>query len=373
MASKTSDRRIPFVDLRSQHEALRADITRAIEGVLESSEFILGAETQAFEKEFAAYCGARHCCGVASGTEALQLALLALGIGKGDEVVVPALTFAATAFAVSYTGATPVFVDIDERTFTMDPSKLEGAITGKTKAVVPVHLYGRPVDMSTIVLIARRHEIYLVEDACQAHGASYRGQRIGSFGDAACFSFFPSKNLGGCGDGGAIVTSNAELEKKISMLRNYGQPVRYRHETIGLNSRLDSMQAAILRVKLKHLDDWTAARRRAAKLYGEQLKGIPVVAPIDEAAAVSVYHLYVIRAARRDALRTALADAGIDTGIHYDPPLHLQPCFKALGYRVGDFPAAEKAAKEVLSLPMYPEISEPDIERVARQIKKFYG
>jgi len=372
MESKVLTKRIPFVDLQAQHKPLMEEIDKAVRSVIGTTGFILGPETGNFEKEFAEYFGAKHCVGLGSGTDALYLSLLALEIGKGDEVIVPALTFAASALAITYTGATPVFVDVDEKTYNIDPAKIEKAITPKTKALMPVHLYGQPAAMDKILAIAKTHKLFVVEDACQAHGATFQDKKAGTFGDVACFSFYPSKNLGACGDGGALITASDKIDAKIRMLRNYGQPVRYVHKELGFNSRLDSLQAAILRIKLRHLDQWNAGRRQAAAHYNELLKGAPVTLPYEAPDAKSVYHLYVVRAARREELRQALGEAGIDTGIHYDTPLHLQECFRYLGYKDGDFPVAEKAAREIVSLPMFPELSKEDVELVARTLKRFY-
>ncbi len=373
MASKSRSKRIPFVDLQRQHRDLRRELEAAAARVLSGTGFILGKETEEFETEFAAYIGTPYAVGLANGSDALHLSLRALGIGAGDEVIVPAMTFAASAFAVSYSGAKPVFADIDDRTLSIDPAAIERALTPKTKAIMPVHLHGHPAPMDEIMDIARRKGLAVVEDACQAHGALYHGKRVGGFGDAGCFSFYPSKNLGACGDGGALVTRRKKLYESIRSLRNYGQPVKYRHDRIGYNSRLDSMQAAFLRVKLRRLDRWNAGRRRAASYYKEFLKGTPLRLPQPAPKVSPVYHVYAVRTPRRDALRKALGAAGISTGLHYDVPLHLQECFRDLGCREGDFPVSEKAARDMVSLPMFPEITKAQVRCVADHIKKFCG
>lgn len=360
------------MDLAVQHAELSADINKAIKSVLSGGQFILGPATEQFEAQFAAYLGAKFCAGVASGTDALQIALRALEIGPGDEVIVPAMTFAASAFAVVHAGATPVFVDVEEKTANIDPSKISAAITKKTKAIMPVHLYGQPARMGEILFIAKEHNLFVVEDACQAHGALFHGKKAGTTGDIGCFSFYPSKNLGACGDGGAVVTSNAEFNERVRVLRHCGQKIRYRHEKIGFASRLDSLQAAILSVKLRHLEDWNAQRREVAASYGNLLKEVPLTLPQETEGAVSVYHLYVARTPARDALREELSAQGIETAIHYDMPLHLQECFRPLGYKAGDFPVAEKIAQRALSLPMYPGLAKADVARVAEAIRRFF-
>lgn len=371
MKSSPSLKRIPLMDLKAQHDGLAAEINRAIKSVFAEGQFILGPATQRFEEEFADHLGAKFCAGVASGTDALQIALRALEIGPGDEVIVPALTFAASAFAVAHAGARPVFVDVDEKTCNIDPAKIKAAITKKTKAIMPVHLYGQPARMGEILFIAREHGLYVVEDACQAHGALFHGKRAGTTGDVGCFSFYPSKNLGACGDGGAIVTSNPEIHEKVKILRHCGQKIRYRHEKLGFASRLDSLQAAILSVKLPHLENWNAKRRELAAHYSKLLKDLPLVLPQEAAGAVSVYHLYVVRTPARKNLSDALAAQGIETAVHYDMPLHLQACFRPLGYKAGDFPVAEKIAQRALSLPMYPELPKADATRVVEAIARF--
>lgn len=338
--------------------------------VLERGDFILGQEVSLFEEEFAAYCGVAHGVAVDSGTTALEMALRAYKIGPGDEVITAANTFIATALAISYTGATPVLVDIHPSTYTMDPLQLESAITPRTKAIIPVHLYGHPADMDPILAIARRHNLVVIEDAAQAHGAQYKGKRVGSLGDAAAFSFYPAKNLGAYGDGGMVVTNDPQIADTVRMLRNYGQRTKYYHEARGFNRRLDTLQAAILRVKLQHIDEWNAQRVHHAKMYDALLANTSngLVLPIQAPYAESVYHLYVVRSTNRDLLKSRLSDRHIATGIHYPVPIHLQPAYRDLGYKAGDFPITEQFAKEILSLPMYPEMQLEAIEYVAATI-----
>ena len=362
---------IPFVQLRSQFESIESEIRAAIDQVLDSSWYILGNQVRGFEEEFAAYLGASHCLGVASGTDAITLALKAVGVGIGDEIITVANTCVPTLSGVSATGATPVLVDIVPATLTMDPGQLESAITERTKAIVPVHLYGHPCDMDPILQIAKQHGLAVVEDCAQAHGTEYRGRRCGTFGTAAAFSFYPSKNLGAYGDGGAVVTNHEAVAERVRMLRNYGEERRYYHTVKGLNSRLDEIQAGILRVKLKHLDSWNNARRLRAGEYCNRLRMFPVRLPMEAAWAKHIYHLFVIRAARRDQLMAHLKDRGIGTLIHYPVPIHLQQAYADLGHKPGDFPHAEAACNEVLSLPMYPELTMSDIECVAEAIESF--
>lgn len=356
---------IPFIDLKAQYLSIKDDVDAAIQGVLNSCQFTLGSEVAAFEGEFAAYCGAAHGIGVNTGTSALHLALLAAGVGPGDEVITVPFTFVATVSAIDYTGATPVFVDIDPASFTMDVSALEAAITERTKAIVPVHLYGQTADMDPIVEIARRHGLVVIEDACQAHGAEYKGRRAGSIGDLACFSFYPGKNLGAYGEGGMVVTASAEYARTIRMLRDWGAEKKYQHVLKGFNYRLEGMQGAVLRVKLRHLERWTEARRAAAARYDALFAGTAVAAPAVMHYARHVYHLYVVRTKHRQHWQDMLAAQGIQTGIHYPTPVHLLPAFAELGYRAGHFPHAERAASEVLSLPMFPELTEAQCAEVA--------
>ncbi len=363
--------KVPFVDLSAQLEPIREQVEEAIARVLDTSQFVLGPDMRAFEQEFAAYCGVEHAVGVDNGTAALELSLRAFGIGPGDEVITTANTFISTALAISHVGATPVFVDVDPETYTMSIPHLEAAITERTRAVIPVHLYGQAADMDPILGLAREHNLTVIEDACQAHGARYKGRPVGGLGDAAAFSFYPSKNLGAFGDGGIVTTNRAEVAEAIRKLRNIGQADKNRHEVLGHNHRLDTMQAAILRVKLPHLDAWNASRRRLAGLYAEALADSGVVIPTVMPGNVHVWHLYVIRTRQRDSLREFLAERGIATGIHYPVPIHLQPAYQQLGYRQGDFPISEQLAGEIVSLPMYAELTPGAIEHVAKAIRDF--
>jgi dTDP-4-amino-4,6-dideoxygalactose transaminase len=356
---------IPLVDLKAQYHSIKKDIDKAIAGVLESSQFVLGNEVANFEQEFSSCCGARYRVGVNSGTSALHLALLAAGIGPGDEVITTPFTFVATVATIVYTGARPVLVDIEPRSCTMDINQLEGAITKRTKAILPVHLYGQPADMDPICEIAHRHGLIVIEDAAQAHGAEYKGRRVGSIGDLGCFSFYPGKNLGAYGEGGMVVTNNAEYARTVRMLRDWGQEKKSNHVLKGYNYRMEGMQGAILRVKLRHLEAWTEARREHAALYNKLLADSWVQTPVAMPYARHVYHIYAVRTAQREKLQQALQKKEIQTGIHYQFPVHLNKAYSDLGYRVGAFPHAEQAAREVLSLPMFPELSPGDIERVA--------
>lgn len=360
---------IPLVDLRAQYRSIKSEIDPAVLGVLDSAQFILGEEVAAFEREFAAYCGATECVALNSGTSALHLALLALGIGPGDEVITVPFTFVATVSTIVYTGATPVLVDIDPVHFTMDPGLVEAKITPRTKAIVPVHLYGQAADMDPILEIARRHEIPVIEDAAQAHGADYNGRRCGSMGDIAAFSFYPGKNLGAYGEGGAAVTSDPGHARMMRVLRDWGQEKKYEHRYKAFNYRMDGIQGAILRVKLRHLEAWTEARRTHAALYDRLLAGGPVRTPAVRPASRHVYHVYTVRTPERERLRQILLEHGIHTGIHYPIPIHLQPAHLDLGHRRGDFPHAERAAAEVVSLPMFAELTDAQVERVAGAVR----
>ena len=368
--------KVPFVDLKTQYGTISGEIGGCVSEVLQNCDFILGAKVRAFEKDFASYCGSTYSLGVSSGTEALHLALRALGIGLGDEVITQANTFIATALAISYTGARPVFVDVDEETFNLDPELLERAVTSKTKAIIPVHLYGRTGPIDEIRNLAARHNLSIVEDACQAHGAIYQGKagpaRAGTLGDIGAFSFYPGKNLGAYGDGGAITTDNAELYEKLRMLRDYGQVVKYHHQIEGYNSRLDTIQAAVLSVKLRYLDRWNNLRFQHATRYTELLSGIPDVRS-PQLCEGHVYHLYVVRAQERNGLAEFLNSRGIATGIHYPVPNHLQPAFGRLGYGKGSFPVTERLSEEILSLPIFPELHYSQIRHVADTIMDFYG
>ncbi|MFC2169330.1 DegT/DnrJ/EryC1/StrS family aminotransferase [Acidobacteriota bacterium] len=363
--------KVPFVDLISQYKGLKNQILPAMEHILENAQFILGDDVKQFEKEFAAFCHTRFAIGVDSGTSALELALRALGIGPGDEVITVANTFIATTFAISITGAVPVLVDIYPETCTMDVNKIKEAISERTKAILPVHLYGQMTDMAPILDIAHRHNLAVVEDACQAHGATYKGKIAGSFGDAAAFSFYPGKNLGAYGDGGAVVTSSDEIARRLSLLRNYGQSKKYYHDVQGYNRRLDTLQAAVLRAKLPHLNEWNQARRRHAQQYLTLLKDTNVSLPVEADYVESVYHLFVIRGKNRDDLRDYLREKGIATGIHYPIPIHLQQAYENLGYLRGDFPITEQYANEIISLPMCPELTSDQVMYVCNTIKEF--
>lgn len=364
---------IPYIDLKAQYHNIKAEIDAAIASVLESSQFALGSEVAAFEKEFASYCTSREAVGVNSGTSALHLALLAAGIGPGDEVVTTPFTFVATVAAILWTGATPVYVDIDPESYNLDPNLLEAALTPRTKAILPVHLYGHPADMDSIRSIARARGILVIEDAAQAHGAEYKGQRAGSMGDLACFSFYPGKSLGAYGEAGAVVTSNPEYAKTVRLLRSWGESRRYYHDLRGFNYRMEGMQGAILRVKLRHLERWTEARRAHAALYDSLLKTCGVVTPRELPYARHVYTVYAIRSSRRDVLAEALKAADIQYGIHYPIPIHLQRAYRDARYGVGAFPVAERVAQEVLSLPMFPELQPAQIERISEVVRSECG
>jgi dTDP-4-amino-4,6-dideoxygalactose transaminase len=359
---------VPFLDLKAQYASIQHEIQPAIQRVLESCQFVLGDEVAAFEREFAAYCGAAHGIALNSGTSALHLALLAAGVGPGDEVITVPFTFVASVAAIGYTGARAVFVDVQPRSFTLDPTRLEDAITAKTKAIIPVHLYGQPADMDPILAVARRHGLAVIEDACQAHGAEYRGRRAGSLGDLACFSFYPGKNLGAYGEGGMVTTSSPGYARTIAMLRDWGQERKYLHVLKGYNMRLEGLQGAVLRVKLRHLEAWTEARRTRAARYDAGLGGIWTPPPMPYAR--HVYHIYAIRVADREAVQAGLAADGVQTGIHYPFPVHLLPAYADLGYKAGEFPEAERAAREVLSLPMYAEMSDAQQERVIAAVRR---
>jgi len=362
---------VPFGDLRLQYGALKVEIDAAVQQVLSNGWFILGKNVSAFEQEFAAFCGAAFGIGVGNGTDALQLALKACGIGPGDEVITVPNSATFTALAITATGATPTFADVDGASFNMDASCLEQAITPRTKALMPVHLYGQPADMDPILAVARAHNLRIIEDAAQAHGAAYAGRKVGSLGDAGCFSFYPSKNLGAFGDGGMVVTNDPELADRVRMLRNGGQKTRYDHRLLGVNSRLDEMQAAILRVKLGYLDKWNRQRRHIAALYTAMLGDCTVQPPVEATRSDHVYHLYVIRSSHREALKEHLARSGIETMVHYPTPIHLQAAYRGLGLGPGAFPVAERCASEVLSLPIFPELTDTKVRQVAAAIAEF--
>ena len=355
---------IPLVDLRAQYHSVKDEIDTAALRVLESTQFILGEEVATFEHEFAAYCNTRYAVALNSGTSALHLALLAAGIGPGDEVITTPMTFVATVAAIVYTGAKPVFVDIDPLTWTIDATRVQHAITPRTRAVVPVHLHGLMADMDPIVSLADTHGLAVIEDAAQAHGAEFMGRRAGSMGDMGCFSFYPGKNLGACGEGGAVVTTDARLAEAIRMLRDWGQASKYHHLVKGYNYRMEGIQGAVLGVKLRYLEAWTEARRRHAGHYDALLAGAGIGTPPSIPGLRHVYHVYAVRLGNRESVQQHLGRAGIATGIHYPLPVHLQPAYADLGYGPGDFPHAERLAAETLSLPMFPELAEEQIERV---------
>lgn len=360
--------KVQLVDLSAQHTALAHELEQAIAQVVAQGHFILGTDVELFEQEFAAYCGAEHAVGVDCGLSALEMLLHAHNIGPGDEVILPANTFIATALAVSSVGARPVLVDVDPLTYLIDVEKIEAAITRHTKAIIPVHLYGQVADMDAVRSIADRRGLILIEDACQAHGARYKGRRAGTLSHGAAFSFYPAKNLGALGDGGMVVTDDAAIAEKVRLLRNYGARHKYYHEVKGHNHRLDTIQAAILRVKLKRLDLWNENRRRWASIYSKRLSAAGIQVPVEAEHAEHVYHLYVIRAPRRDSLAELLRADGIATGIHYPLPIHLQPVYTELKIAPGSYPITEQCAQEILSLPMYPELSAEEVQWVAERV-----
>ena len=360
---------IPFVDLKAQYHSIKEEIDAAIADVLENSAFILGKHVAAFEEEFAAFSSTRYAIGVNSGTSALHLALLVAGIGPGDEVITVPYTFVASVAAIEYAGARPIFVDIDPTNYNMDPTKIEAAITGRTKAILPVHLYGQMADMDPILDVARRHKLLIIEDAAQAHGAEYKGRRAGSIGDLGCFSFYPGKNLGACGEGGAVVTSNPEYNKALRMLRDWGMEKRYHYVLKGYNYRMEGIQAAILRVKLRKLGVWTACRQAHAREYAALLEGSSVATPNLMPYGTHVFNVYAVLSPRRDDIHEALQAKGVQTIIHYPIPVHLLEAWKNLGYHEGDFPVAEQIATEELSLPIYPELTSEQIGTIAAVIR----
>jgi dTDP-4-amino-4,6-dideoxygalactose transaminase len=360
---------IPYLNLAAQMRPIRKEIDAAIARTLDNCSFCLGPDVAEFERRFAAWCDAKHCVGMNSGTSALHVAMLLLGIGAGDEVVTTPFTFVATSWAISYVGARPIYVDIEPDTFNIDPAKIERAITRKTKALLPVHLYGHPFDVDAVMPIARKHGLPVIEDAAQAHGAVYNGKKVGTFGEISCFSFYPGKNLGAYGEGGALVTNNADFAARARALREHGSTERYHHNEVGFNYRMEGIQGAVLGVKLKRLDAWTEARRRIAHRYHELLSDSGLKLPREAEYAASAYHLYVVRHERRDELKKRLEANRIGCGLHYPVPLHLQKCYLDLGYREGDFPVAEQAARECLSLPIYPELTEQQQNRVCSVIR----
>ncbi len=360
---------IPFLNLKAQYESIKDEIADAIQQVIERTAFAGGPFVEQFEHEFASFCQTNYAVGVNSGTSALWLALMGLGVGQGDEVITVPNTFIATAEAISFCGAKPVFVDIDEQSYNINPELIERAITRKTKAIIPVHLFGQTADMDPILAIAKKHGLFVVEDACQAHGATYKGRPAGSMGNAGCFSFYPGKNLGAYGEGGAVTTNDAELAAKIKMLRDHGQAKKYHHDLIGWNARLDGIQAAILSVKLRHLNQWNELRRQHAQSYAKALStGNGIILPKEAVYGKHVYHVYAVRLKNRDHILKALAETGISCGIHYPVPLHLTRAYAHLGYEAGSFPVAERCAQELLSLPMFPELKSEQIAAVAKEL-----
>jgi len=362
---------IPLVDLKRQYLSIKKEIDGAIQEIIDKSAFIMGENVQEFENEFAEFCGVKYGVGTSSGTTALHLALVVCGIKQGDEVITVPYTFIATTESISHTGAKVVFVDIEDRSYTIDTKEIEQAITERTKAIIPVHLFGHPADMDKIMSIAKKYNLIVIEDACQAHGAEYKGKKVGSLGDIACFSFYPGKNLGAYGDAGMAVTSNRELAEKMRLLRDHGRAEKYYHRIEGYNYRLDAIQAAVLRVKLRHLEEWTEKRRRNAKLYNELLKGSGVRTPLEMEYAKHVYHLYVIRTEKREELYLKLKQSRISAAIHYPLPLHLQEAYRYLGWKKGDFPVSEACSRELLSLPMFPELTQEEIKEIVHTVRKF--
>lgn len=368
--NESSNKRVPYFELGAQYRSIKPEIDAAVSRVLESSHFVLGEEVAAFEREFAKYCGASECIALNSGTSALHLALLAAGVGPGDEVITVPFTFVASVATIVYTGARPVLVDIDPHSFNMNPATVEAAITSRTKAIMPVHLYGQPADMDSILEIAQRHSLVVIEDAAQAHGAKYKGRSAGNLGDIGCFSFYPTKNLGAYGEGGAVTTNNSEYAKKIRMLRDWGQDTKYHHVLHGFNYRMEGLQGAILRVKLRHLEQWIETRRAIASRYIQQLANSGLSLPREMPLVRHVYHVYSLRAPDRDAFRSSLQEEGIQTAVHYAIPVHLQPAYADLGYPSGSFPESEAAANEVVALPIYPELNADQVEAVCHAVGK---
>ena len=363
---------IPYIDLSKQNQPIKEELMAAISDVLDNNAFILGPEVEAFEEDFASYSGSKHAIAVNSGTSALHIGMLLLGVGPGDEVITTPFTFAATAWAISYVGAKPVFVDIEEDSFNMDPRKIEAAITEKTKAICAVHLYGYPCDMDPILAICEKHNIRLIEDAAQAHGARYKGTPVGTLGQGGAFSFYPPKNLGACGEGGALITDDDDLANRARMLRNQGSVKRYFHDEVGYNYRMNGIQGAVLRIKLKHLDKWNAQRKDATLFYNELLKDTPMKLPIENSQIDSAYHLYTVATSKREALCEYLQQEEIGFSRHYPLPLHLQPCYRELGYKKGCFPIAERLAEEILNLPLFPGMTKDQSERVASVVCAFF-
>lgn len=364
---------VPYLDLPAQMRGIRKEIDAAIARTLDNCSFCLGPDVVQFEKEFAKFCGAEHCVAFNSGTSALHVAMILLGVGRDDEVITTPCTFVATSWAISYVGAKPVYVDVDDATFNLKTDLVERAITPRTKAILPVHLYGHPVDLDPLLKICRKHNLPLVEDACQAHAAKYKGKIVGTFGSISCFSFYPGKNLGAYGEGGALVTNNAAFAARARALREHGSTQRYYHDEVGFNYRMEGIQGAVLGIKLKHLDKWTRERRRVAQRYHHLLADTPLQLPTEAEYAQSAYHLYVVRHPRRDDLKKHLEANKVGCALHYPLSLHMQKCYAHLGYKAGDFPVAEKAARECLSLPIYPEMTDAQIERVSEVIHEFFA
>lgn len=362
---------IPLVDLKAQYLSIKKEIDEAIQRVLNKCNFIMGDEVKEFEEELASFCSAKYAVGVSSGTDALLLALKAIKIQPGDEVITVPNTFIATTEAITMAGGKIKFVDIDEETFNIDTNKIESAITNKTRAILPVHLYGQPANMDQIIDLAKKYNLKVIEDAAQAHGAEYKNKRVGALGDIGIFSFYPGKNLGAYGDAGAVVTNDPDISNKIAMLRNHGRTKKYEHEYEGYNCRLDTLQAAILRVKLKYINSWNEARRNHASSYRKLLQNTYIILPTEQKDNKHIYHIFAVRVADRDNLLNKLKNEGIGAGIHYPIPLHLQPAYRYLGYKAGDFPITEKCAREIISLPMYPELDEVKIKKIAEAISKF--
>lgn len=363
---------IPFINLKKQYLSIKKEVDKAINGVIQNTAFILGDAVEKFENDFASFCNVKYCKGVSSGTSALQLALMSLNIRRGDEVILPPNTFIATAEAISAVGAKPVFVDVDPETYNINPDLIKEKITNKTKAIIPVHLYGQSADMDPILEIAQEKNLYVIEDACQAHGAEYKGRKCGSIGNIGCFSFYPGKNIGAFGEGGAVTTNNEEIAKKIEMLRDHGQSKKYYHEIIGINSRLESIQAAILDVKLKYLNEWNDKRRKNAKHYNERLSKLDKIkTPVEKEYGKHIYHLYIIQNNKRDKLKEFLKSKGIATGLHYPIPIHLQQAYSHLGLAKGSFPVTESYVQKILSLPMFPELEKEEIDFIVDSITDF--
>ena len=368
--SESRNLSVPFVDLKAQYQTIKPEIDAAVASVIENTNFILGPQVTAFEKSFAGYIGSAFCVGVNSGTAALQLALMACGIGQGDEVIVPSFTFFATAEAVSVLGAVPVFVDVDPVSYTITAAGIERAITPRTRAIIPVHLYGQPADLDPIRALAEKRSLHVIEDAAQAHGAEYKGRRVGGLGAAGCFSFYPSKNLGAYGEAGAIVTNDEDLAQRLRLLRQHGQTSKYAHAVVAYNCRMEEIQAAVLNVKLGHLDKWNNARRQGAARYDELLSDTGLELPREMEYARHVYHVYAVQCDDRDELQHRLAEKGIQTGVHYPIPIHLQPAYASLGYKAGDLPVTERLSQRVLSLPLFPELTDAQQRAVADAIRE---